>query len=391
MTQTLGEAGAELLKKLYYDPTTGFVSVKKLYAKAKLQDDSITYKIVKEFLNNQTTQQQFKRQTQKHYYPIANNAYNPFQRMQIDLLSMQNEEGNNYGHNYVFVAIDIYTRYVVTVNLKTKGTKECVDALQKVIDVAKAKGGFTISQLDSDSESSFKSAEFKDLCKKHKITQHFVTINDKYGVRYVERMNYTIRNMYNRYKNATGKNDWIHTIALLIENYNNSVHSVIKTTPEKAIIDNPHYWNSVAQRFRTANDANKRPFTIGDNVRLQLSNAKFTKGSTEKYTQSVHKIVSFDNGEFVVTDRVKTYKPYEMMKITKSVGSYQLPPRQGLAEGLQDPTPPPVATRSESRRIQRRINKEGLHNHESNIITDENAKITRQFRSQRDFGPVLTY
>jgi len=45
----------ELLNKLYYDPETGFQSKQKLYKKAKAIDNSITLKIVDDFLKRQAT------------------------------------------------------------------------------------------------------------------------------------------------------------------------------------------------------------------------------------------------------------------------------------------------------------------------------------------------
>jgi alpha-amylase/alpha-mannosidase (GH57 family) len=47
----------QLLHNLYYDPETGYSSADKLYRKAKQQDPKITMKIVKEFINTQSTAQ----------------------------------------------------------------------------------------------------------------------------------------------------------------------------------------------------------------------------------------------------------------------------------------------------------------------------------------------
>ena len=45
----------EILKNIYYDVKTGFISKDKLYKKAREVDDNITLKIVKKFLDNQAT------------------------------------------------------------------------------------------------------------------------------------------------------------------------------------------------------------------------------------------------------------------------------------------------------------------------------------------------
>ena len=47
----------EILKNIYYDVKTGFISKDKLYKKAREVDNNITLKIVQNFLDNQATYQ----------------------------------------------------------------------------------------------------------------------------------------------------------------------------------------------------------------------------------------------------------------------------------------------------------------------------------------------
>lgn len=58
----------ELLQKLYYNPQTGFQGLDKLYRKAKLIDSKVTKKKVKQWLDQQATQQITTEQKKKKKY-----------------------------------------------------------------------------------------------------------------------------------------------------------------------------------------------------------------------------------------------------------------------------------------------------------------------------------
>ena len=131
-------------------------------------DKRITHKIVKEFLKNNSTQQQFTTQKIKHNFPIYSNAYQPFQRLQIDLLDMSNERGVDR-NTFCFVCVDVFTRFAMIVPIKFKNEKCCVDALRLVLKEC-LKFGYTPSQIDSDAERSFISKSFQNVLKIKHIT-----------------------------------------------------------------------------------------------------------------------------------------------------------------------------------------------------------------------------
>ena len=79
----------EILKNIYYDVKTGFISKDKLYKKAREVDDNITLKIVQNFLDNQATYQITKQTKKQKVYdtiisPKIKNNY------QIDLFTLPN-------------------------------------------------------------------------------------------------------------------------------------------------------------------------------------------------------------------------------------------------------------------------------------------------------------
>jgi hypothetical protein len=158
----------EALRELYYNPTLGLLTENKLYARAKSMGLAVTHKLVHEFLQSQEVAQVFKPVRIKHYFPlIANTA---FSRIQIDLLDMSNQTIR--GYNWIFCAVDVYSRYAFAIPLKNKTTGECVRALESLLEGVRLLNGFTPKQIDSDSESGFLSKQFKRVCKDYDITQN---------------------------------------------------------------------------------------------------------------------------------------------------------------------------------------------------------------------------
>src|SRR5690349_4974068 len=106
----------QTIKKLYFDPKTGFISKDKLYKKAKQVDNTITHALVNEFYKSNATHQIFKRQPVKNYFPIHYQADIPFQRMQIDLMDVSREiPSRNGGVKFIWVCIDVYIRFAICV------------------------------------------------------------------------------------------------------------------------------------------------------------------------------------------------------------------------------------------------------------------------------------
>jgi hypothetical protein len=89
----------ELLNKLYNDPTTGFIGIRKLYAKAKLQDPTITYAKVRDFIkSNETAQVHSRVQKKKNHIPI----FGRIGHYQADLTFYDQFTKQNRGYHILF-------------------------------------------------------------------------------------------------------------------------------------------------------------------------------------------------------------------------------------------------------------------------------------------------
>ena len=207
---------------------------------------------------------------------------------------------------FVFNCMDIYTRYLISVLLKNKSQSECVRGLKVVIDFVKSHN-FQIQRLDSDSESGFKSKEFQKILKQNHIEHHFVEIGDKQGVAYAERVNGTLRGMIQKYKSSYNRYNLDSVIPLLVKNYNTTIHSITKSTPEDALKDTKEYHERrneiIKQRLAKAEflNRNNQELNIGDTVRLKIIRSIFEKGSNARFTKTIHKILAINrDGSFRV-------------------------------------------------------------------------------------------
>ena len=109
----------KLLKVLYYSPSTGISSAKKLYETVKQR--GITFQQVKYYISKQEAHQILKKQPIiKIYFPI--DAKNKNEVLQTDLADMSNISSVNDGVNLLFIAIDVFSRLSYVIPLRNKNT-----------------------------------------------------------------------------------------------------------------------------------------------------------------------------------------------------------------------------------------------------------------------------
>lgn len=370
----------ETLKKIFYAPSTGLRS-STLYSKAKAIDPSVTHKMTKEFLKKQSVVQVFKPRKIKTFFPLIAVKTG---RLQIDLMDMSNEDTvTNKSRKWVFCAVDVFSRYAFCYPQKSKSDSSCLESLTSLIKDCKALH-IHIYQIDSDSESSFMSRQFKLKLKTNDITQNLVPIGDKHRVGIVERFNGTVRQYLNRYKLAYKTTNWLKAIPDFIVNYNTSIHSTLDGQTPTEALTGPGATNHMINQTLDAGDKkyNRISFAIGDKVRLRIIHGIFEKKSTGVWTKTVHKIESIKGHDIYVDDRVEPYRKENLLSVDSEEGPDLVDEEKGVEEekGLEE--------QKVERRVSRRINKEGI-DRQKDIVVDENAKVLRRYRKERDFGPMI--
>ena len=93
-----------------------------------------------------------------------------------------------------------------------------------------------------------------------------------------------------KYFSANNKRKYIDALELLVDQYNNTIHSSIKMTPIEASreVNENKVWRRLYPEFGGKTLIPK--FSIGDNVRITKKKKIFDKGYTQRWTDEVFKI-----------------------------------------------------------------------------------------------------
>ena len=106
----------------------------------------------------------------------------------------------------------------------------------------------------------------------------------------IERFNRTIKEKMLKYFSANYTRKFVDILDLLVDQYNNTIHSSIKMTPMEASCkkNENKVWINLYPEFGGKTLAPK--FSIGDHVRIAKKKKTFDKVYTQRWTEEVFKI-----------------------------------------------------------------------------------------------------
>ena len=122
-----------------------------------------------------------------------------------------------------------------------------------------------------------------------KIVELYSTENEeKSGV--IERFNRTIKENMFKYFSANNTRKYVDVLDLIVDQYNNAIHSLIKMTPKEASRkDNENkMWRNLHPEF--GGKTMKPIFQIGDNVRITHKKKTIDKLYTQIWTEEMFTI-----------------------------------------------------------------------------------------------------
>jgi hypothetical protein len=164
-------------------------------------------------------------------------------------------------------------------------------------------------QLTCDNGSEFTSNKFIRLMKDNNVKINYVNINDHNRLGVVDRFIQTLRNKLNKYMSAYDTTKYINKLNDIIDNYNNSFNSGIKSIPNKPDIEGIK--KVFTEKYIKALD-NENKFNIGDKVRHILNKQIFEKGSQKpKWSKTIYNIIGKNVHSYLLSNQ-KEYKYYEL-------------------------------------------------------------------------------
>jgi hypothetical protein len=130
MTETKEKLN-EIIKKVYYDPTTGFQSPYKIYNRLKQIIPDIKVKDIKNVIDKQSIYQTTKLNIGRmgSFIPQQHQLH----KFQCNLIYLENKNLNK-NNKYVLVVIDVFSKFVDIELLKKKTSGETTEAMQKILD-----------------------------------------------------------------------------------------------------------------------------------------------------------------------------------------------------------------------------------------------------------------
>ena len=279
----------KILRQIYYSES-GFDSKAVTLKKAKAIEPSISKQDVDKWFEKQESQQ-LKRKTFYNSYV----ADHKLQQIHADLADFR-QGSDDIEYKYAFIAIDIFSRFIVGCPMKGKTADDCKKALEFVIDKFKH-----FEELYTDSEGGLLSQEATRLLNQHNI-KHIATYGKAF---HAEKAIHIIKmGIHNRLQGLKlNKEDWVDLLPKVIHKYNyDTVSTAHNLTPYNATKDSNkiEVWLNIYNKSQD----NKRyeKIEIGDKVRVALKKKTFTKGHDPRFSKEVYRVIAISEDGYMINN-----------------------------------------------------------------------------------------
>jgi hypothetical protein len=273
----------KILRQIYYSED-GFDSKVVTLKKAKAIEPSISKQDVDAWFEKQESQQ-LKRKSFYNSYV----ADHKLQQIHADIADFR-QGSDDIEFKYAFIAIDIFSRFVVGCPMKGKTADDCKQALEFVIDKF---GHF--EELYTDSEGGLLSKPVIALFNKHKI-KHISTYGKAF---HAEKAIHIIKMaIHARLQGLKlDADEWPRLLPKVIHKYNyDTVSTAHNLTPYDATKDanKIEVWLHIYRKSRETQKYDK--IQVGDQVRIMLQKKTFTKNHDPKFSPEIYTVI------YVATD-----------------------------------------------------------------------------------------
>ncbi len=300
--------------------------IKLVQSKYKFSKEDII-KNVKNNTNSQLVAPKLSDKSQGHITSLA-----PNELMQMDLFDLQRFRKSNIINNktflYIYVIIDVFSRYCYAIPLENKTDTVVLEAFEKLYNkimekqkpskVLKEKTkSYSIHQIISDNEGSFNSNIFQDFLVEKNIILTINASNDHHVMGIIDNMALRLKNILKKTFLFNKTTRWVDIIDNIIKIYNNTPHSALNgLTPEQALL--PENYITVQQINLNKMETNKRvsDLKIDDKVRkYSLFKKSISKPSiTPSFSDEVYYVIKVDGNTIYLNDGSKN-KRYNLLHV----------------------------------------------------------------------------
>ena len=204
----------------------------------------------------------------KEYSAFKNNIWG------ADLADMQLLSKYNKGIRFLLCVTDIFSKYAWVVPIKDKKGISIVKAFQSILKQSNRKP----NKIWVDKGSEFYNAYLKKLLRDNDIVMYSAHNEGKSVV--AERFTRTLKSKIYKYMTSISKNVYIDKLNDIVDEYNNTYHTAIKTKP--ADVKDNTYIN--ADKEINSKDPK---FKVGDRVRISNYKNIFAKEYMPNWSEEV--------------------------------------------------------------------------------------------------------
>jgi len=197
---------------------------------------------------------------------------------------------NNY--RYLLQVIDVFSKYLQSVHLRTKTGKEVALALESIFRGPKYTKPIRRRPVwvRTDKGKEFSITQFQTLLKREGI-EFQVCRNPDVKCAVVERVNRTMCDKLHRYFTYKNTYKYIDVLPKFVRGYNATVHSTTGMAPaDVSDTDVLTIWDKMRGKASTNQRLSKLKFRVGQHVRISKEKMKFAKGGAQNYTAEVFKV-----------------------------------------------------------------------------------------------------
>jgi len=267
----------EILNFIYFDPA-GYGSIKQTYEEAKKKDKTITMKDVKQFIDKHVEQ---KKQLRGYNSFVAQK---PKQEYQMDLLFISKKDFPNEENIGGLLIVDVFTKYINIVPIKTKKIPEILEAIKTIIKkMGKPESMYT------DNEGAWSAGTEIDKYFKANNINHIITLSH---APFAERSIKTIKNeIYKKVKPPSDTN-WSSLLFQILLKYNHKqIHTTTGFTPADAEKASNHLNVKLNIEMKKKKTRVYPDIEIGDWVRIHKSKDKLDKEHISTWSDKRYKVI----------------------------------------------------------------------------------------------------
>ena len=280
----------DYLANIYYDPKHpgAYGGVEKLYRAVRKEGKFVIGRTKirnwllkqEDYAVHRETRSKFKRR--RVVAPFVDYQWD------VDTANMTVYKKENDGNAFFVLAIDILSKFIWTVPLRTTTGQEMVLALKRMFAA-----GRKPTHLRSDQGTEFVNRNVKALLKKEGVT-FFVTHN-VVKASYAERAIKTIKSRLVRYMTHKQTHRWIDILPKVTESYNQTYHRSIKRSPQSVKpTDSVELWKRQYDTLPMSN-SNRRhvsavpkfKYKVGDLVRVSFLRRPFQREYDERWSREL--------------------------------------------------------------------------------------------------------